>query len=656
MTKLQKVSVVSIVIALEILGGCLWKYLSERNADNYDILYFILSIVSTVILTIVIANVIKTNRKRREISIGQNGKRELFFEMLTCAVMVYVHGRVFFKTMSVPDAGSFYMPWHSKNSAEWFTFFFACICVFECRLFIKKIYNDQIKRMSLIPLYLFLAAISAYSLYQPNCFNTRYNVYHSHAYFNSVYRVLKLQPYNHVNTGVYGFYGIILAPLTKLFGSDFRACIMALMVLTFFSLLCYFYVLEKLTDCTILKVLGAICIITPFTSLTSNIYLQLLPHRILFVGYILAFIVRKHKNSSYTKLYILSGYIIMALAVVWNFETGLACVLAYFGSEIVYELQRSALNDFVFWKKVLYNIIQIPLLIIFAWVLVNCYNMIVSRSFVSFKVFLFPFIGNEYVGNLNISLSTFSSAWMLVLGLIIFSVCVIVMSTNLSGAPYQNKELVCLSALVISVSIQMTYFINRSVYGNLYIVLPVMSLILVFWVNYFMNKRIWSLNELCNGCARALCTVFLTSMLLVNLMAVCRYFQLDTEREGGRNMEEIDDFKRVISEQIPKDTLGIGWGIPEIYSYLGWDTGFYGIDMSDFGVLPNEEKNLIFEIVNHSDDLLINTENLNKMREYGQIEYFFETHDLADNIVCGPISLEYYVKNRSEEIEYGIEW
>lgn len=639
--RIYAVSSIGMVIVLEFLIGIGWKYLKESDksieVSGYDMRYFIFAIASAVILTVITSACLK---KIARFECSQSGKRELIFEILTYLVIAYMYTKIFMRTVQVADAGAYYMPWHSGHVTELVVMVLFGISVLQCRLIMNN--RKEYERTFLFPWYLFLSGLSVYSLYQPNCFTSFYNMYHSHAYFNSVYRVLHLQPYNQVNTGVYGFYGIILAPVMRVFGTDFKACIIALLLLTFISILCYFYVLDSLTNSAIIKILASICVITPMIALSSSIYLQLWPHRIIFIGYMLAFIVWKGKYNNVHKRYRVMGYIIMVCSVIWNFETGIACVLAYFGSEIVCILQNFPFKDFTAWIKVLWNIIQILLVVVCAWMLVGGYNLMVAHTFLPIKVFLFPFYDNTYVYDLDVSLSTFPSAWMLVLALIVISIGTVVLSTNLCGNQYKSQKLIYLAACTIGVSIQMMYFVNRSVYGNLYIVLPIVSLIMVFWVDYFKDIVIWTTNNFCNGCFRAICVVLISTMILISLMSVSRYYPLEMAKVSGRSEEGIENMKAMVLENVPKDTLGIGVGIPEIYSYLGWDTGFYGIDMADFGVLPDESKLIVYEIVNNANDLFTNIATLTQLNENGMIIDFYESHDLVASFVYAETEFGYY--------------
>ena len=653
MKRVQMVETIIGVLLLEfffILGyGRIKMFCGKvfQFAINFDVLYFVFIILSSMVLTIIFIIISKKLLIAGVRGEKENSRREFLNEVVTYFVIAYTHIRVFFNTMAVENATSNYMPWHMTRFYEWIVIALTGICMYECRKIIKLGLSEQ-QRIPLRPWYFLMAAIAVYSLYQPNCFISSNDAYHVDAYFNSVYRVLHLQPYNEINTGVYGFYGIILAPITKLMGGDFEDCLFALIILTYVSILCYFYVLEKITDGVILRILASICIITTFVAGGSNIYLQLWPHRIIFLGYILAFIVWKNKYDDCFK-YIVIGYIIMVFSVVWNFETGIGCVLAYFGSDVVKTLQKHSVKDFMGWKRVIGDIIQIPIVVICAWIFVGCYNLLVSHNFVSLRVFLFPFIGNPYIGNLNISLSVFPSAWMQVLFMIVSSIVVVILSTNLCGKRYENQKLVYLSACTIGVSVQMLYFVNRSVYGNLYIVLPIAALIMVYWIECFKCKEIWDSDKLCNGCLRAVCTLLVSVMIMVDLMAVCRYFPIQSAKQSYRNMEGVEQLKMMVSEQIPKNTFGIGIGVPEIYSYLGWNTGFYGIDIADFTVLPEKTRATVIEIVTNEENVFSNKWSLNEVFGYDMNAEFYKTHDLEAEIKYGEIEYVYYCKNSSYE-------
>lgn len=70
-------------------------------------------------------------------------------------------------------------------------------------------------------LYLFAVVaglIYAYSFYLPNVYSTDYNVYHFDAYFNTVYSAVNGVARSGLNSGVYGYYALILAPILKLIG------------------------------------------------------------------------------------------------------------------------------------------------------------------------------------------------------------------------------------------------------------------------------------------------------------------------------------------------------------------------------------------------------------------------------------------------------
>lgn len=209
---------VGAVLALEILWGLCWirwGFFREKiKGINHDIVYYISAIILAAVTMPIFCTVFSRRWKNRTCT--EDGAREIVLEGVTALALAAALISVFYYEPFVADAGSFYLPWHITKKIENLFLLVAVICIIQVRIFIRR--PRTACQVKLTPLYLALALTAAYALYQPNPFASWYNLYHTDAYFHSIYRVLHLQPYSEINCGVYGFYGILAAPLVKIWG------------------------------------------------------------------------------------------------------------------------------------------------------------------------------------------------------------------------------------------------------------------------------------------------------------------------------------------------------------------------------------------------------------------------------------------------------
>lgn len=462
-----------------------------------------------------------------------------------------------------------------------------------------------------------------------------------HAYFNSVYRVLEFQPYSNLHTGVYGFYGILLAPVVKILGGDFWAFVKTMVLITIITVICCCYVLDSLVKKQSLRILGSIGIITAFVSLDTNIYYQLFPHRLFNISVMLAYLTFMNKHNKKGLIWRIFGIILGALAVVWNFETGIGCVLAFSGSYIVFHMQCSEEHK---WKRIIYEVICIPIELLVAYGMISLYNVCCGGGFLTLSEFLFPIIGNTYVNNLNIELGKQPCSWMLVCALFYIVIMIVLLSTNLCGKGKSTPEFVIISACVISAAIQMIYFVNRSVWGNLFIVLPASVILMCWLIEHIYEVNTWKRNDFGNGILRGISVSTRVALVFVVVITFTNWLNLEQGRETTRNTNDVCQFAKLVESNVPQNTLAIGAGLPEIYSILGWDTGFYGIDMSDIMVLDEKNRLTILEIVLNSNDIVLQDRAYNDIMSFreGAADKFFSEHIEVFSCTFGEEVYRYY--------------
>jgi hypothetical protein len=160
------------------------------------------------------------------------------------------------------------------------------------------------------------------------------NSHHFNAYFYPVYKVYYGQtPLVDFNS-LYGYYPYILAPaLALLGGATMRNFSILMAILVMISTFCLFYVLKSICRQKMIVILSLLAILY-FLVLDvaydhpGNYYLQYFPHRVISPAVTLA-LGCAYLNSRFKKTILIVGYIQTTLALLWNLDTGLVCVVAW---------------------------------------------------------------------------------------------------------------------------------------------------------------------------------------------------------------------------------------------------------------------------------------------------------------------------------------
>lgn len=589
----------------EVIYGGLVLYTDVFHTTKGDMLYYVSALVIAFVSFVVFKRLFDKLLKWKD---TENQVRETITEVLVLLIILVGITVSFIFPYIADKISGYYLGGQNVNTVRLVTIgvtgILTLIVTFAWKK--KQLYSE--KKIHLWVFYFLLAEIAGFYVYQPNCFES--DLYHFDAYWNSVYRALQFAPYSSINTGVYGFYGIIVAPIVRVFGGSFENFVLLYAVLTVLSVLCYCYVLEHMVKSTCLKVLGSIGIIAFVVWGRGSIYLQVFPHRILWSGLLLAFMIwwKERKESNW--LYSVISMILISLALVWNFESGMACLLAWVGSNIVDCLQKTSTIS----KNVCLRLVKIlsmmPVTLFIAYNIIGLYNVLAGGKYLSLKECLFPFVGtaNSYMDFLVVALPKSFSPWMLCMLVLFLCVILVLRTTILCGRGREDKKIVWLAACTIVVIVQMAYYVNRSTPLLLFIVLPGLSVILPYLVEYITDK-VYGANRLADGMLRAFITATVVSMLAVAIMFLVSVVPEFSGWRKTREMQKFYELAERIEQTVSKDTVGVGIGVSEIYSYLGWDTQFYALDIPDWQSLSDEQREECREILYNADSLLINSDD-----------------------------------------------
>lgn len=275
------------------------------------------------------------------------------------------------------------------------------------------------KKINKIYIYLYtivIGLIYVHSFYTPNVYSSYFNTHHFNAYFNSVYSSYMSMPRTSLNTGVYGYYGFILAPIMKLLGGGINGFITIIQVLAFIVYMCIAYVIIEMVEKNVIKVLAISSLVVINCSLHTTIYLQLIPHRVLFGGIILAYLMLGIKRKAlYNPLYICIGFLLMILSIIWNFETGVVYSMSVIAFFIVLVMKKYKLNQKRLYYMIAVLLVAFILVILAALGLTGLINVSMGGNMITFKEFIFPLMNESYFDYLKEDYQKGIVAWYFVI-------------------------------------------------------------------------------------------------------------------------------------------------------------------------------------------------------------------------------------------------
>ena len=223
------------------------------------------------------------------------------------------------------------------------------------------------------------------------------DIHHGVAYIESIYNVYHMVPYTRTTTGIYGHYGLLLAPLLHLFGDGNLAMMGMIAGLQALCVILSIYCVHNITDKNWMRILCVLAsCVTVFTMRTKN-YWQIQPHRVVFPLAVIAYVIHLAKTNSWNKKKILVGYGLCVLACLWNTESGLFCSAAFALAVIAHELQFSRWYAARMLGLYTMHICGILGSMCAAILIVNGYNFLCGYRSLVLADFFFPLFVSDYM-------------------------------------------------------------------------------------------------------------------------------------------------------------------------------------------------------------------------------------------------------------------
>lgn len=514
----------------------------------------------------------------------------------------------------------------------------------------QKISDNRKQSICLYVFALLFGLIYCYALFTPNIMSAPHNVHHSNAYFNSIYNTMHGAARSELNSSVYGYYGLFLAPIVKLLGGRLEAYFYTICLIALFAHMCLSYAMFQLVRSNVVKCAGIVALLLVPCTIQRQIYLQLIPHRVIFPCFLVAFLVFYYKHKKTSWLWQLAGYILCSLSLIWNFETGMVCLAAYSSFFIAEDLKDYSLKQKELYWDVLKRIGCAIATILGALGMVNLVNLLMGGGLIGLKTFIFPLMNDAYFDWLLEDYQKGVVAWFFIAALAFVLIGSGLGRTKLSPAGEarsgrRSSVLFTIGVLVLGL---MTYYINRPAYGNLNNVFFLAILMLCIVTDYCLASYV---NRKCRtpfmiNLFRGFSYVFLTTLFVIGIGGVYNYANMQTYRTDRQywDISAMEEIERQLKEYCEPDTRALGMVIPALYSDLQWDSGYHLIDVADYGVYPQVYEYLDRELNETIDEpILIEKAAMEQMQEAFSLDGFLARYEPERTFVFYQNELVYWV-------------
>lgn len=177
----------------------------------------------------------------------------------------------------------------------------------------------------------FIVAISEYA---PNpLYDIGGGINHYDSYTVSIFNALAGAPFSDINRSIYGHYAIIYYPFVKLLGGGTAGVALAI---SFFSICTILFMslagLKMIKDDKIFLLYECALLFVTSVIFLRGGYYQAFPHRCFFPAlmfFLCACINGIDSGDKKYRCFKYAGWVIIAFALMWNFETGIVCAISY---------------------------------------------------------------------------------------------------------------------------------------------------------------------------------------------------------------------------------------------------------------------------------------------------------------------------------------
>ena len=474
------------------------------------------------------------------------------------------------------------------------------------------------------------------------------DIFHVHAYTNSIFNLFWGKPFTETLTSIYGHYALFYVPLLKLaWAFGVRDLVTAYMVIS--------AGISGLTVCllgvsicrtvknTWIRILGIIASGYIFTSRLTGVYHQLYPHRIFPIAVIMlmmTFWLRAEKKGRVN----LVGYLTCMLMTLWNTECGIVGTVAWAGMNVCRILQHPGKES---WGRALLHIAAVAGTFAISVLACGLINLALGGSMLSVSEFLFPLLNHGYMqGTLEAGLPECPSAWMSIMAALLGWVGVGLADTILChrGGKQSSGTAWCFGMAVFGLGI-LTYAINRPAYGNFFIIMPIMAVLMAATADRAFPPEREILrsgvkkdsSRFLSACAGSMCCCVL---FLIAVSSIINAPFKSERQEMYRDPSHRESIVREMERYGEASDYAAGMGAASAFGLMGWDPKIYTLDISDIDIVPGAVEELCEQIrrIPENKTLFISSDAMAEMDELPKS--FLESHTLAGTIeMATPVSI-----------------
>ena len=441
-----------------------------------------------------------------------------------------------------------------------------------------------------------VALVCAVLAYAPNIFrNQEWGMHHIHAYENSIVNVMNHAPYSNIQFSIYGFYAVVYYPFVKLLGDDTFAIALTISFFVFVTYVMFFYAAKRMVKNRLLFGILVLAIGgTAVTFFSRGQYYQVQPQRFLFPALTMAFLIWQaggNRNPNQKRI-AAAEWILGSAGVLFNLESGLFSLVTISAFH-VFERRNRREQLWEAGKRLVYG----AGCFLLAYGMVNLYNWMVGGAGIGLKRFIFPFLSAEYdVSTLRTPLPDVFAGFFV--HIVVFSYTAIRAMAYLWNTKNADEEKRRQRQIQLTVAISglcaLTYYMNRTAAQCIMISHIPFVLLLGHDAETFWNAR----KEDLAGIVRQPERLFRLSSSFIAYLLVA-WFAIEGVLSVGWsfhnrattvwNTDSLHESLEIFQQEIPRDTLAFGTGMPELYYYLGWDPQIAIGDWSDMNHYGVEE-------------------------------------------------------------------
>ncbi len=465
---------------------------------------------------------------------------------------------------------------------NWFTV--AAGILFLLTLFYAIKAEDRDSRVWQI-LIVFFGVLWGFSVATTNTFTattmaSSYNIYHSSAYIDSIFNVFNGKPFQGGYVDLYGHYALLFLPL-RLFGVETtREIAVVLGILSgasFILCLSSFCMVVRTNAVRILAVIS-VGLYGNYAGLYS-IYWQNYPHRILFPS-IVIFMITYYckKKTELTRKHYIIGTVVLSLAVLWNFETGLICSVAWLAFLLMTYYRERKFEGKSLIVILKYILLSVVLPFAAALLITNVYNVICGGRLFGFSQFA-GLVNGDYMAKLSSPLQWKTDSIYLQ-QIFAFIVCFFwgILHNGVFGVEQTNaKANYAIANSIMGLGLT-TYYVNRTDAGDMLVNLFFVSALCLMVSNVVevirngASYRKAADMQKTRYCVKGILGVWAAALLFICLCSSSNFYQLVINKHdrGAYNYKEFQAFAEKIEKGVPEGVWTGGNGSTAICMELGW--------------------------------------------------------------------------------------